>query len=103
MTARLDGSAEYDIFQPSQTQSPQIGGEDSRFFVAFEGKQYPPPPNGHWRSTKEGFERLAKAKRLYDRGKTVRFRLKHSDYPFVTRLIFGWIPSLRHSAERNST
>ena len=82
MAAWLDGKVEYDVFQPSQTQS-QSGGESSRFEVAFEGKKYLPPSKGGWRSTPEGFERLGKAKRLYDRGTTVRFRLKHSDYPFV--------------------
>ena len=82
MTAWLDGTSEYDVFQPSQTQS-QSGGDSSRFVVRFEGKEYAPPAKGGWRSTPEGFERLGKAKRLYDRGTTIRFRLKHSDYPFV--------------------
>ena len=83
LAAWLDGISQYDVFQPSQTQS-QSGGENSRFPVKFEGKQYPPPSKGGWRSTPEGFDRLAKANRLYDRGSTVRFRLKHSDYPFVS-------------------
>ena len=83
LAAWLDGVGNYDVFQPSQTQS-QSGGENSRFTVQFEGKQYAPPAKGGWRSTPEGFERLAKANRLYDRGSTVRFRLKHSDYPFVS-------------------
>jgi adenine-specific DNA-methyltransferase len=78
----LAGSATFDVFQPSQTQS-QSGGESSRFVVHYEGKTYQPPEKGGWRSTPEGFERLAKAARLYDRGKTVRFRLKNSDYPYV--------------------
>ena len=82
MNAWFEGTSAYDVFQPSQTQS-QSGGSSSRFVVAFEGKEYAPPAKGGWRSTREGFERLAKAKRLYDRGTTVRFRLKHSDYPFV--------------------
>ena len=82
MTAWLDGTSEYDVFQPSQTQS-QSGGDSSRFVVRFEGKEYAPPAKGGWRSTPAGFKRLGKAKRLYDRGTTVRFRLKHSDYPFV--------------------
>jgi adenine-specific DNA-methyltransferase len=78
----LSEKATFDVFQPSQTQS-QSGGERSRFVVTHEGKTYQPPEKGGWRSTPEGFERLAKAARLYDRGKTVRFRLKHSDYPYV--------------------
>ncbi len=82
MTAWLNGYKDYDAFQPSQTQS-QSGGENSRFVVMFEGKNYLPPSKGGWRSTPEGFERLGKAKRLYDRGTTVRFRLKNSDFPFV--------------------
>ena len=82
LTAWLDGNRKFDVFQPSQTQS-QSGGDNSRFTVQYEGKQYAPPAKGGWRSTPEGFERLAKANRLYDRGSTVRFRLKHSDYPYV--------------------
>ena len=82
LAAWLNGTRRYDVFQPSQTQS-QSGGDNSRFVVTFEGKGYAPPAKGGWRSTPEGFERLAKANRLYDRGRTVRFRLKHSDYPFV--------------------
>ena len=82
MNAWLEGRRAYDVFQPSQTQS-QSGGSSSRFVVAFEGKKYAPPAKGGWRSTPQGFERLGKAQRLYDRGTTVRFRLKHSDYPFV--------------------
>ena len=83
LAAWLDGISQYDVFQRSQTQS-QSGGENSRFAMKFEGKQYPPPSKGGWRSTPEGFDRLAKANRLYDSGSTVRFRLKHSDYPFVS-------------------
>ena len=82
MTSWLTGQLGYDVFQPSQTQS-QSGGESSRFVVSFEGKSYDPPLKGGWRSSPEGFARLGKAKRLFDRGKTVRFRLKHSDYPYV--------------------
>jgi adenine-specific DNA-methyltransferase len=76
------GEVEFDIFQPSQTQS-QSGGEAARFTVIYNGKEFLPPLKGGWRSTPEGFARLAKAARLYDRGKTVRFRLKHSDYPYT--------------------
>jgi adenine-specific DNA-methyltransferase len=78
----LAGNATFDVFQPSQTQS-QSGGESSRFVVHYEGKVYQPPEKGGWRSTPEGFNRLGRASRLYDRGKTVRFRLKNSDYPYV--------------------
>ena len=79
----LDGGVGFDVFQPSQTQS-QSGGASSRFIVRFDGKDYMPPSKGGWRSTPEGFDRLGRAMRLYDRGRTVRFRLKHSDYPFVS-------------------
>jgi len=82
MARWLEGKANYDVFQPSQTQS-QTGSDSSRFVVNFEGKIFHPPAKGGWRSTPEGFERLGRAKRLYDRGTTVRFRLKHADYPFV--------------------
>ena len=82
MAKWLEGSTSVDVFQPSQTQS-QSGGKNARFAVSFEGKDFSPPAKGGWRSTPEGFDRLGKANRLYDRGATVRFRLKHSDYPFV--------------------
>jgi len=78
----LAGNATFDVFQPSQTQS-QSGGKSSRFVVHYDGKTYQPPEKGGWRSTPEGFARLGKAARLYDRGSTVRFRLKNSDYPYV--------------------
>lgn len=91
----LDGKTQLDAFQPSQTQS-QSGGERSRFIVNFEGKQYLPPHKGGWRSTPEGFDRLGKAMRLYDRGRTVRFRLKHADYPFVN-LSNIWMDTLSTS------
>ena len=101
MTAWLDGTSEYDVFQPSQTQS-QSGGDSSRFVVRFEGKEYAPPAKGGWRSTPAGFKRLGKAKRLYDRGTTVRFRLKHSDYPFVNSSNV-WMRSASRKAESSRT
>ena len=95
MEAWLNGNADYDVFQPSQTQS-QSGGENSRFLVTYDGKTYRPPWKGGWRSTPEGFQRLGKARRLYDRGSTVRFRLKHTDYPFVNSSNM-WVDTLSTS------
>ena len=94
-TRWLDRAIELDVFQPSQTQS-QSGGPNSRFVVRFQGKDFSPPERGGWRSTPEGFERLGKAQRLYDRGRTVRFRLKHSDYPFVNSTNV-WVDTLSTS------
>ena len=49
----------------------------------FEGRTYQLPPGKSWPSPREGMDRLAAAGRLqpYDRGRSLCYLLKHSDYP----------------------
>ena len=49
----------------------------------FQDKIYSPPPGRSWKSPVHGMDRLAQAGRLepYSGGKTIRYRLKLSDYP----------------------
>ena len=47
----------------------------------FEGASYTPPPTAHWKTTREGMERLQSAGRLIRKGNTVRFRRYWKDHP----------------------
>jgi adenine-specific DNA-methyltransferase len=76
---------------------------------AFEGKRYSPPPGRSWKTPIDGMRRLAIAHRLvpYARGTTLRYLLKHSDYP-VSPLNNLWAdtsaPSdMRYVVETNVT
>jgi adenine-specific DNA-methyltransferase len=40
--------------------------------INFEGKQYPCPPNAHWKTTPERLARLARADRLIEKGRVLR-------------------------------
>ena len=50
---------------------------------AYAGKTYSPPPGRSWKTPIEGMRRLAAAGRLvpYAGGATLRYLLRHSDYP----------------------
>ncbi len=48
--------------------------------VSFRGQQYVPPPNGHWKTTPRGLERLAKADRFILKGKTLRYVAFWADF-----------------------
>jgi adenine-specific DNA-methyltransferase len=49
----------------------------------FQGKKYQPPAGRSWKSPIEGMRRLVAANRIfpYSGGNTLRYVLKHSDYP----------------------
>ena len=53
------------------------------FDFQFEGDVYSPPKGKSWPSPYEGMRRLANAGRLrpYDNGRSLRYLLRHSDYP----------------------
>ena len=53
------------------------------FDFEFEGKIYTPPLGNSWKTNEEGMKRLKAANRLmpYSGGKTIRYKLKLSDYP----------------------
>jgi len=57
--------------------------ETGLFDFAFNGKSYKPPRGRSWKTTREGMERLARAKRLepYEDGESLNYVLKFADYP----------------------
>src|SRR3989338_11022058 len=71
-----------DVYQLSNLYPAGIF-DTGLYDVLFEGKKYNPPPGRCWKTHREGFERLIKAKRIqpYQDGKTLRYVLKLSDYP----------------------
>jgi len=48
--------------------------------VTFRGTEFSPPPNGHWKTTPTGIERLRKADRLIVKGRTLRFVAYWADF-----------------------
>ncbi len=74
--------------------SSQTGGESSRFPVKFKGKDFFPPSRRGWSTTVEGFQRLAKANRLYAVGDSLVWKNYHDDFPFrsITNL---WTDTFR--------
>jgi len=59
------------------------------FDVNFEGKTWPPPKRNSWKTDSEGMHRLLKANRLHPSGSTLRYMLRHEDYP-VGRITNLW-------------
>jgi adenine-specific DNA-methyltransferase len=62
------------------------GVNTSGFFdVEFEGDIYKYPPNKGWKTTKESMQRLIDLKRVipWEKGKTLGYRIKLSDYPIT--------------------
>ena len=79
-------------FMPGDTSS-QIGREDSDFPVTFEGVEYHPPPNSHWKTGKEGFERLVGANRIIVIGNRLRYKRFSDDFPYVPVNAF-WVDTV---------
>jgi adenine-specific DNA-methyltransferase len=55
----------------------------------FQGKQFAPKTGNHWKTTVEGLQRLAAAKRLLAFGQTLCFKKYASDFP-VTSITNVW-------------
>ena len=55
----------------------------------YNGKVYRTSSGKSWKTTKDGMEHLAKAGRISDSGKTIRYILYHDDFP-VTKLSNSW-------------
>ncbi len=49
----------------------------------YEGRPYGLPPNTHWKTSREGLERLESRGRLYPIGKRLRYRRYAADFPFA--------------------
>jgi adenine-specific DNA-methyltransferase len=78
------------IFQPI-SMLPREYRENQDFKFKFEGTVYSPPKGVCWSTTKEGMERLARAKRLYKSGdEGLRYVYFFDDYP-VGRLTANWM------------
>lgn len=59
------------------------------FKFPFEGTDRDPPKFNSWKTDRVGMDRAAKASRLHPSGKTLRYVLKHADYP-VAKLTNLW-------------
>ncbi|MEI6823288.1 MAG: site-specific DNA-methyltransferase [Bacteroidota bacterium] len=53
------------------------------FELEYKGISYKLPPNSHWKTSRLGLERLAKANRLAAYGKTLTYKMFTDDFPFV--------------------
>jgi adenine-specific DNA-methyltransferase len=69
-------------FRPSQLYS-QTGGASSRFSFEFDGKIYPPPKTGGWRTSAEGLARLTQANRVMGRGEGLAYKMFTTDFPYI--------------------
>ena len=76
------------VFSHRATYSAS-GSAESRFPVQFQGESFFPPSSRGWSTTREGFRRLDAANRLLRIGKSLRFKVYHSDFPLRT-LTNGW-------------
>ena len=81
---------DFDLYQ-LVSMSP-IGYSEHRVFpIIIDGKEYWPPKGKSWKTDERGAERLVHLNRLvpYQEGNTLRYVLKHSDYP-VSPLTTYW-------------
>ncbi len=67
----------------SSSLASTTGGDTARQPFEFYGKEYTPPPARGWRCSSEGLQRLASADRIFNHGKSIRYKYFHSDFPFV--------------------
>jgi adenine-specific DNA-methyltransferase len=51
--------------------------------VIFEGKEYLPSPNSHWKTTWDGMNILAKKNRIISLGKILAYKRYEDDFPFM--------------------
>lgn len=59
------------------------------FTVDFEGRTWPPPKSNSWKTDRRGMDKLLRANRLHPSGSTLRYILRHSDYP-IGRITNLW-------------
>lgn len=64
--------------------SSQGASEAGTYAFPFQGQDYHLPPNTHWKASRNGMPRLAKADRLSGIGKRVRYKRFADDFPVVT-------------------
>ena len=81
-TRRLTGSAD-ERFLPGDMSS-QGSSSVGTYPFAFRGQIYELPPNTHWKASRDGLPRLAKADRLVGIGRRLRYKRFADDFPLVT-------------------
>ena len=59
------------------------------FPFSFEGRDWPPPKSNSWKTDLKGMSKLLRANRLHPSGSTLRYILRHDDYP-VGRITNLW-------------
>ncbi|WP_235019470.1 site-specific DNA-methyltransferase [Tabrizicola flagellatus] len=64
--------------------SSQGASEAGTYPFALTGQTFELPPNTHWKASRGGMPRLAKANRLVGIGKRARYKRFADDYPIVT-------------------
>ena len=57
--------------------------ETGSFEYEFQGKIYPCAPNSHWKTTKEGLDRLAREKRIVVEETRLRYKRFGDDFPLI--------------------
>lgn len=70
-------------FMPGDMSS-QGASEQGTYPFTLNGIEYRLPPNTHWKASRGGMPRLAKANRLMGIGKRLRYRRYADDHPVVT-------------------
>ncbi len=68
---------------------PPTFNANSVFEVEFEGRKWLPPQNACWPTTRNGMERLIKAKRIQIEGKNLRYVLFLDDYS-LSKITSSW-------------
>ncbi|MBN1458254.1 MAG: site-specific DNA-methyltransferase [Armatimonadetes bacterium] len=72
------------LYKPDNILSQGAASEPQPF--VFEGKEYAPGPNSHWKANyPEGMERLALAGRIHRAKNSIQYRRFASDFPYVER------------------
>ena len=91
-----DGSKRKLTRQEIETLTPPEGGKvfqgsvlysegatvHGGYAISFEGNQYFPPANAHWKTSKEGMGRLLEKKRVFLKGNTLRYVRYFEDFPY---------------------
>ena len=67
-------------FMPGDLSAQGETAEGSKPFE-FDGREYSLPPNTHWKTSREGLQRLASKGRLYPIGKRLRYKRYADDFP----------------------
>jgi adenine-specific DNA-methyltransferase len=56
--------------------------KSGRYPIEIDGVSFLSPPGSHWKTSKEGIENLLKAKRIFLKGKSLRYVRYFNDFPY---------------------